>query len=68
LLQPVKISVIQVAIKPIQNASGDPAGGSQLIYAVQLLLEAYSEFVLIINIDFKNAFHEIHQKDVVEAI
>jgi len=37
-----------------QYASGDPAGGSQLIFGIQLLLEANKNFCLM-SLDIKNA-------------
>ena len=51
--------VIIAFTKPTQHDAGEKAGGSQLIFGTQLLLEANPHSV-IIELDIKNAFNEVH--------
>mmetsp|Transcript_22035 Transcript_22035/g.30977 ORF Transcript_22035/g.30977 Transcript_22035/m.30977 type:complete len:177 (-) Transcript_22035:1403-1933(-) len=54
LLKPFKQDIIEIT-KHNQFGSGDPAGGSQLVFGTQLLLEANKQFCPI-SIDISNAF------------
>jgi len=46
LLKPFKEDIISTTM-PTQCASGDPAGGSQLVYGVQLLMESNPNFCIV---------------------
>lgn len=64
LLAPFKQSIIDVTT-PTQLGSREKPGGSQLIFATQLMLEANLDF-LIISLDIVNASSEVERKVVLE--
>ena len=66
LLEPFKQAIIDVTA-PTQFGSGEKAGGSQLVFAAQLMLEANPSFVAI-SLDIKNAFNEVTRKVVLEKL
>ena len=53
--------------KLTQFGAGEKAGGSQLIFGVQLLLEANPHFV-VIALDIKNTFNEVKRITLLEKL
>jgi len=58
---------IQAGCEPNQFAVGTNGGGSQLIMAITLLLEANPDWV-IIALDISNAFNEIQRYSILEEL
>ena len=50
---------------PTQYRCGKSAGGSKMIFAIQLLLEAHPDHV-IVALDVKNAYNEIDRRMVLD--
>ena len=66
LMTPFKKAII-AATTPTQFGSGEKAGGSQLVFAAQPMLEANPSFV-IIGLDVENAFNEAMRKSILDEI
>ena len=65
-LEPFKIKMVEVT-KPTQFGSGEKAGGTQLIFAAKLMLEANPSFV-IGSTDVSNAFNELERRAVLQKL
>ena len=61
------METIREKCKPCQFSIGTKGGGSQLVMAITLLLEANAGWV-VIALDIVNAFKEIERKSVLEVI
>ena len=66
LLQPFLQDII-AETKPTQFGCGEKAGGSQMIFLIQLILEACPEFVCLA-LDLVNAYNEVSREDCLEEI
>ncbi|MGH3053723.1 MAG: hypothetical protein ACRDL7_01935, partial [Gaiellaceae bacterium] len=55
------------ACRPTQFACGRPAGGTELVFAIQALLDARPDFVAV-KVDVKNAFNEITRRVILENL
>ena len=66
LMHPFKQAIIDVTA-PTQYGSGEKAGGSQLVFAAQLMLEANPEFACL-SLDIKNAFNEVERKTILDKL
>jgi len=64
LLMPFKQPLNNVT-KPKKLGVGKKAGGSQLIFGVQLIVEATPHFV-VITLDIKNAFNEVKRTTMLD--
>jgi len=53
--------------KPMQFGCGEKAGGSQMIFAISLILEACPDFVCMA-LDLKNAYNKISREDCLEEV
>jgi len=53
--------------KPTQFGCGEKAGGSQMIFAISLILEACPDFICMA-LDLMNAYNEISKKDRLEEV
>jgi len=53
--------------KPTQFGCREKAGGSQMISAISLILEACPDFVCMA-LDLKNAYNEISREDCLEEV
>ena len=61
------LSTIRKVCDPCQFGIGTSGGGSQLVMAIQLLLEANPSWT-VISLDIRNAFNEIKRTAVLEAL
>ena len=65
-IEPFKMKMVEVT-RPTQFGSGEKAGGTQLIFAAKLMMEANPTFV-IGSIDVENSFNEVQRQAVLQTL